>query len=96
MLDTLRAVAQEVDRPPAQVALRWVMQRPGVASTLMGVRNAAQLASNLASTEFELSPEQMSRLNEASVPQPGFSAGLATPQIRRMVFGGNNVAGWLE
>jgi aryl-alcohol dehydrogenase-like predicted oxidoreductase len=96
VLDTLRAVAEEVDRTPAQVALRWVMQRPGVASTLIGVRNAAQLVGNLAAAEFELSDAQMSRLNEASAPEPGFSAGLAMPQIRRMVFGGNDVAGWLD
>jgi len=96
VLDTLRAVAEEVDRTPAQVALRWVMQRPGVASTLIGVRNATQLAGNLGAAGFELSDEQMSRLNEASAPAPGFSAGLATPGIRRMVFGGNEVAGWLD
>ena len=96
VLDALKIVAEEAGRPPAQVALRWVMQRPGVASTLIGVRNAAQLAANLAATEFELSDDEMSRLNEASAPQPGFSAGLTAPMIRRMVFGGNDVAGWLE
>jgi len=96
VLDTLRSVADEADRPLAQVALRWVMQRPGVASTLIGVRNAAQLAGNIAALEFELSDEQMSRLNAASAPEPGFSAGLTEPMIRRMVFGGNDVTGWLE
>lgn len=96
VLDTLKAVAEEVGRSPAQVALRWVMQRPGVASTLIGVRNAAQLAGNIAAAGFELDPAQMSRLNAISAPDPGFSAGLATPAIRRMVFGGNDVSGWLE
>lgn len=96
VLETLRTVAEEADRPPAQVALRWVMQRPGVASTLIGVRNAAQLAANIAAAEFELSDDQMARLNAVSAPQPGFSAGLTGLMIRRMVFGGNDVAGWLE
>lgn len=96
VLDSLRRVAEEVDRPMAQVALRWVMQRPGVASTLIGVRDAAQLAGNLAATEFELSDAQMSRLNEASATPPGFSAGLTGPMIRRMVFGGHDVSGWQE
>lgn len=96
VLDTLKAVAAEVERSPAQVALRWVMQRPGVTSTLIGVRDAAQLAGNLVATEFALSDDQMSRLNEASAPVAGFSASLTAPMIRRMVFGGNDVAGWLE
>jgi hypothetical protein len=46
--------------------------------------------------EFELNAEQMSRLNEASATEPGFSARLTSPMIRRMVFGGNEVSGWLE
>ena len=96
VLDALKAVAEEADRPLAQVALRWVMQRPGVASTLIGARDAAQLAANIAATDFELSDAHMARLNTASASPPGFSAGLAAPMIRRMVFGGNEVKGWLE
>lgn len=95
ILDTLRAVAREADRPLAQVALRWVMQRPGVSSTLIGVRTVEQLAGNLAAADFELDASQMSRLDAASVPVPGFSAGLTAPMIRRMIFGGNDVEGWL-
>lgn len=96
VLDTLKAVAEEADRPLAQVALRWVMQRPGVASTLIGARDTAQLTANIAAAEFELSDDHMARLNEAGPPPPGFSAGLTAPMIRRMVFGGNEVKGWLE
>lgn len=96
VLETLKAVAEEADRPVAQVALRWVMQRPGVASTLIGVRTAAQLADNLAATTFELTDAQMSRLDAVSAPAAGFSAALTAPPIRRMVFGGHDVAGWLE
>ena len=96
VLDTLQTIAEEVDRPLAQVALRWVMQRPGVASALVGARDATQLAVNIAATEFELNDEHLVRLNEASAPMPGFSAGLTAPMIRRMMFGGNEVKGWLE
>lgn len=96
VLETLKAVAKESDRLPAQVALRWVMQRPGVASTLVGVRTTDQLAGNIAAVAFQLSDEQMSRLNAASAPTPGFTLSLTAPMIRRMVFGGNNVSGWRE
>jgi hypothetical protein len=38
----------------------------------------------------------MLRLDEASATAPGFSASLTQPSIRRMVFGGHDVAGWGE
>ncbi len=96
VLEALIAVAGELDRPAAQVALAWVMARPGITATIIGASKVAQLASNIAATEIDLSEGQMTRLNEASAPAPGFSAGLASPMIRRMVFGGNDVAGWAE
>ena len=94
VLEVLTSVAAEIDRPAAQVALAWVMARPGVASTLIGASKLPQLASNIAASEITLSEDQTKRLNEASAPTPGFSAGLASPMIRRMVFGGNDVTGW--
>ncbi len=96
ILDVLKAVAVELDRPAAQIALAWTLARPGVASTLVGASKVPQLESNIAATEIRLSADQMRRLNEASVPIPGFTSALAQPFIRLMVFGGHGVAGWLE
>jgi aryl-alcohol dehydrogenase-like predicted oxidoreductase len=96
ILDVLIAVAQEADRPAAQVALAWTLARPGVTSTLVGASSLAQLASNIAATEIVLSSDQMARLDAASAPALGFSASLTQPMIRRMVFGGHGVTGWGE
>lgn len=96
ILDALKTVAAELERPVAQVALSWVMARPGVTSTIIGARTPAQLAANIAATEIVLSESQMDRLTAASAPALGFSAALASPMIRRMVFGGHSVAGWRE
>lgn len=96
ILDVLNSVAAELGRPAAQVALAWAMARPGVTSTLVGARTVAQLESNIAAAEIKLSDDQMVRLNEASAPATGFSGSLALPFIRKMVFGGNTVAGWAE
>ncbi len=96
VLDTLKAVAAELEQPPAQVALAWAMARPGVASTIIGARKPSQLESNIAAAGIRIGAEQMSRLNEASAPPFGFSSGLAAPFIRRMVFGGHDVVGWNE
>lgn len=96
VLTVLKGVAEEVGRPPAQVALAWAMARPGVAATIIGAREVKQLESNIAAADIVLTDEQMTRLNEASAPEPGFSAGLAAPAIRRMLFGGHDVTGWGE
>lgn len=96
ILDSLKTVAAELDRPAAQVAIAWTLARPGVASTLIGASKVSQLESNIAATDIRLSDAQVKRLDEASAPAPGFSSGLATPAIRRMIFGGHPVAGWGE
>ena len=96
VLEVLKSVAAKLDRPAAQVALAWVMARPGVSSTITGASKLAQLASNIAASDIKLSDEQMTRLNKVSAPAPGFSAGLTSLMIRRMVFGGNDVTGWIE
>ncbi len=96
VLDELRSVAAELERPVAQVALAWVMARPGVTTTLVGARTAEQLEANIAATQILLSDQQMGRLDTASASAPSFSGALASPAIRRMVFGGHSVAGWQE
>ncbi len=95
-LDVVKAIAAEVDRSPAQVALAWVMAKAGVTSTLIGARTMEQLTGNLAAATLELGAGQMARLDEVSAPTSGFSAGLASPAIRRMIFGGRDVRGWRE
>ena len=89
VLDTLRGVAGEVGRPPAQVALAWALAQPGVTSLILGATKLEQLQDNLASLEVTLTPEQMRTLNDVSAPVNFFSSGL-----KRMIFGGSNVQGW--
>lgn len=96
ILDAATTVALEHDKPVAQIALAWAMARPGVTSTLIGARKLAQLESNIAAVDLQLSDDQMHRLNEASNPLPTFASSLATPHIRKMVFGGHDVVGWGE
>ena len=96
VLDVVKAIATELDASPAQVALAWVMARPGISSTLIGARTVEQLKGNLAAASLRLDDGQMARLNEASAPASNFTARLTSPAIRRMVFGGNIVRGWGE
>jgi aryl-alcohol dehydrogenase-like predicted oxidoreductase len=52
----------------AQVALAYIMDRPGVTSLVVGARNEDQLAANLAAADLELTPDERARLDEASSP----------------------------
>lgn len=94
ILDTLKAIADELDREPAEVALAWTLHRPGVVSTLIGARKVSQLESNITAANLRLDTGHLTRLDAASVPVPGFTASLTAAAIRRMVFGGHDVMGW--
>ena len=96
ILDVLRAVAAELERPMAEVALAWVMAQPGMASTLIGASKLSQIESNIAATDITLSAAQLDKLDTASAPAPGFSDSLTAPGIRAMLFGGHKVTGWGE
>ena len=66
ILAELFATALELGRPPAQVAVRWVLERPWVSSAIIGARTGAQLADSLAATTFSLPKEALHRLDRAS------------------------------
>jgi aryl-alcohol dehydrogenase-like predicted oxidoreductase len=52
------------------VALNWLLQRPTVASVIIGARNEEQLKQNLAAAEWNLTAEQVVKLDKASAVQP--------------------------
>lgn len=66
ILDELFAVAKETGKQPVQVALRWLLQRPGVTAPIVGARTMSHLESNLGATGWELTAEQMDRLDKVS------------------------------
>jgi aryl-alcohol dehydrogenase-like predicted oxidoreductase len=68
VVDTLAAIAEETGKTPAQVALNWLLRRPGVTAPIIGARTMEQLLSNLGAVGWSLTPEQMARLNQVSEP----------------------------
>ncbi|QKG52476.1 aldo/keto reductase [Hymenobacter sp. BRD67] len=92
VLDALRLVAAELDRPLAQVALAWASAQPGISSLILGASRVGQLLDNLASLEVQLSPAQLRTLDEASLTDPFYDRMWAL--IKRPVFGGTEVQGW--
>jgi aryl-alcohol dehydrogenase-like predicted oxidoreductase len=63
--ETVLAVAEEAGRTPAQVALRWLLQRPGVTAPIVGARTLPQLDDNLGAAGWTLDDKQMDRLTAA-------------------------------
>lgn len=73
VIDALDEIGADVGRSPAQVALRWVLQRPGVTAPIIGARTIAQLEDNLGAAGWSLTDDQMTRLTDVSdrpVPYP--------------------------
>jgi aryl-alcohol dehydrogenase-like predicted oxidoreductase len=97
IVEAVRKVASASGLSAARVALAWVLGRPGVACTLMGVSRAEQVHDNSAALDAELSPEHLQALNEVSAGEPRMLYSLFTPAVRSaVVFGGSSVMSRLE
>jgi aryl-alcohol dehydrogenase-like predicted oxidoreductase len=71
IVDVLDAIARDRGVTPAQVALNWVICKPCVTTTIIGVRNEAQLRDNLAAASWRLTAEEIARLDAVSaLPEP--------------------------
>jgi aryl-alcohol dehydrogenase-like predicted oxidoreductase len=77
VIDVLLTVAEELEASPAAVALAWVQNRPGVASTIIGARTLNQLRANLTAMDVILGPEHVAKLNDVSKPALSFPAAYA-------------------
>jgi aryl-alcohol dehydrogenase-like predicted oxidoreductase len=69
VIDVLIQVSEEVGKTPAQVAINWLLQRPGVTAPIIGARTMQQLEDNMGACGWALDDAQMEKLNTASQPQ---------------------------
>jgi aryl-alcohol dehydrogenase-like predicted oxidoreductase len=65
VIDQLVAIASEVQKTPAQVALNWLLQKPVVTAPIIGARSLTHLNDNLGATGWSLTVEQVTRLDQA-------------------------------
>jgi aryl-alcohol dehydrogenase-like predicted oxidoreductase len=71
VVDALDEVAAETGKPLPQVALNWLLQRPTVSTVIVGARNETQLRQNLDAATWNLTAEQVAKLDAASkLPAP--------------------------
>ena len=72
IVDALDEVAAETGKTVPQIALNWLLQRPTVSSVLIGARNEEQLRQNLGAVGWNLSAEQVAKLDAASRVTPPY------------------------
>jgi aryl-alcohol dehydrogenase-like predicted oxidoreductase len=68
IVDVLVEIGESRGVSAAQVALAWLLGRPGVSSVVVGARTDEQLADNLAAADLELDADERARLDEVSAP----------------------------
>jgi aryl-alcohol dehydrogenase-like predicted oxidoreductase len=66
VVEAMDAIAEETGKTVPQIALNWLLQRPTVANVIVGARNEEQLRQNLGAVGWNLTPEQVAKLDEAS------------------------------
>jgi aryl-alcohol dehydrogenase-like predicted oxidoreductase len=66
VVDALDGIAEETGKTVPQIALNWLLQRPTVSTIIIGARNEEQLKQNLGAVGWNLTAEQVTRLDKAS------------------------------
>ncbi len=66
VVDAIDAVAKETGKTVPQIALNWLLRRPTVSTVIVGARNEEQLKQNLGAIGWELTKEQIAKLDAAS------------------------------
>ena len=70
VVDVLDEIAKETGKSVAQIALNWLLQRPTVATLIIGARNEQQLRDNIAAVGWNLTAEQVAKLDAATKRTP--------------------------
>ena len=75
-LDAIGEVSEETGKSYPQIALNWLLRQEGVTAPIIGARSMDQLEDNLGATGWELTPEQVQKLSEASAIEEVYPYGM--------------------
>jgi len=70
VVDAIDEVAKETGKTVPQIAINWLLQRPTVATVIIGARNVDQLRQNLGAVDWNLTPVQVAKLETCSATTP--------------------------
>ena len=87
IVDVLTDIAETKAASVAQIALAWLLHKPGVTSVIVGARKEAQLVDNLGAANIVLSEEEMARLDTVSALKPEYPGYLPTWRRGDTLFG---------
>ena len=65
-------LAEDLDKTMAQVALNWVLHRPGVTAPILGARTVTHIDDNLGALGWKLDADALARLEDASAIERGY------------------------
>jgi aryl-alcohol dehydrogenase-like predicted oxidoreductase len=68
IVDELERIAKNHNATIAQAALNYLLRKPGVSSVIIGARTKEQLADNLKASDWEMTPEEVTKLDTLSMP----------------------------
>jgi aryl-alcohol dehydrogenase-like predicted oxidoreductase len=89
----VQAIAKEINKTPSQIALNWIRQRQridkykAVIIPIIGARTEAQINDNLGCLDFELTEDQLKRLDEKSKIQLGFPHDFMSETAKIFLYG---------
>lgn len=72
VVDTLATIAEQCGKTVPQVAINWLLQRPTVATVIIGARNQEQLIQNLGAVGWSLTIDQINALDRVSYRTPPY------------------------
>lgn len=91
--EVVRGIAAEIERPPSQVALAWLLSHRAVASPTIGAHTLEQLHENIGALEVSLTSTHLDKLARASAIEPGFPHDhLARMETLGFLFGNMKIA----
>lgn len=93
VVDIVKEVAAEIGCTPAEVALKWVVEKPGVSSVLIGASRVEQLEQNVGSLNVKLEADHLARLEQATALPPINPYFIFQLPIEQL-FGGHEVRRW--
>lgn len=92
----MQVIAKEINKTPSQIALNWIRQQQrqhagketgGVIIPIIGARTEAQINDNLGCLDFELTRDQLKRLDEKSKIQLGFPHDFISEAAKIFLYG---------
>jgi aryl-alcohol dehydrogenase-like predicted oxidoreductase len=85
-VDIMQAIGRQYDASPAQIALSWVRQQPGITSTIIGAKTIEQATANIQSTQLTLTADDLQKIDAASPLQSQYPGWM----VRRQASGRDN------